>query len=370
MSGTSEELPPHDHAARRNRLRAVLADHEPAPDLLLVTGAANVRYLSGFTGSNGQLLIGAQTGDDRLVTDARYLDRAAHEAPDLPVLRSRDAPRAALRQLEGGRLAVEADHLSFAVGLALQERADEAGIELVATRGLVEQLRTVKDDAEVARLERACALTVQALEWLLGTVVAVGVSELELAVALEQRFVALGAEAAAFDSIVAAGPHAAAPHHAPTARPLARGDLLTIDCGARVEGYHADCTRTVAIGHLDEELAEVHELVRQAQAAGRAAVRAGCAAERVDAAAREVIEQAGHGPHFVHGTGHGVGLEIHEAPAVTRGATAPLRAGTALTVEPGVYLPKVGGVRIEDTVLVTDGAARVLTDLEHGLRVL
>ncbi len=363
-------MPPHDHAVRRGRLRAVLADHEPAPDLLLVTGSANVRYLSGFTGSNGQLLIGTQPDHDRLVTDARYLDRAAHEAAELPVLRSRDAPGAALTQVGAGRLAVEADHLTLAAGLALKERAAEAGADLVVSQGLVEQLRIVKDDAEVARLERACALTVEALGWLLDTVVGVGVTELDLAVALEQRFVALGAEAAAFPSIVASGPHSAAPHHAPTARALTHGDLLTIDCGARVEGYHADCTRTVAIGHLDDQLAEVHEVVRQAQAAGRAAVHDGATGDQVDTAAREVIEQAGHGAHFVHGTGHGVGLEIHESPGIARGSSAVLTDGTALTVEPGVYLPQRGGVRIEDTVLVAGGGARVLTDAPHGLRVM
>ncbi len=368
MSPEPAALPPHDHAARRDRLRASLARDEL--DLLLVTGAANVRYLSGFTGSNGQLLVGAHPDDDRLVTDARYLDRAASEAPELPVLRSRDATGAALTQVDGGRLAVEADHLSFASGRALEDRAAEAGADLVATQGLVEPLRAVKDDAEVARLERACAVTVEALGWLLDTVVAVGVSELDLARALEARFVALGAEAAAFPTIVASGPHGAAPHHAPTARPLTRGDPLTVDCGARVDGYHADCTRTVAIGHLDDPLAQVHAIVEQAQAAGRAAALAGATGGQVDAAARTVIERAGHARHFVHGTGHGVGLEIHEAPSIARGSSAALTSGTALTVEPGVYLSQVGGVRIEDTVLVTDGAARVLTAAPRGLRVL
>jgi Xaa-Pro aminopeptidase len=362
-------LPPHDHAARRDRLRAELADAEV--DLLLVTAPANVAYLSGFTGSNGQVLVARDASEDRLVTDARYEERAAAEAPDLPATLSRDAVAVAFERLDGGRLGVEAEHLSWAAGRDLEGRARDHGVDPVATTGLVEALRVVKDEAELARLANACQLTVDALHWLVEEVVAVGRTERELAVALERRFVDLGADGVAFPSIVASGPNAAVPHHAPTDRPLQPGDLLTIDCGAQVGGYHADCTRTYAIDHLDDELVRVHELVRTAQEAGRAAAVAGATSGDVDAAAREVIEAAGYGDRFVHGTGHGVGLDIHEAPAVARGARATLAPRTALTVEPGVYLPGTGGVRIEDTIVVTaDGSPTTLTAAPRDLRVL
>lgn len=340
-------------------------------DLLLLTDPVNVRYLSGFTGSNGQVVIADRPGDDRLVTDDRYAARAADEAPDLAVTLSRDAAGVALVLGRDGTLAVEAGHLSWAAGQRLQTRAQQAGVQLLPTTGMVEQLRLVKDDAEVARLALACELTEVALQWLFDEVVAVGRTERELATALERRFVDTGAEGVAFPSIVAGGVHTAVPHHAPSERPLQRGDLLTVDCGALIDGYHADHTRTVAIGTLDEELTRVHALVAQAQEAGRRAVGTGVAAGEVDAAAREVIERVGYGDRFVHGTGHGVGLVIHEAPAVAKGSAARLEAGMALTVEPGIYLPGLGGVRIEDTIVVTAaGPARCLTDSPRELRVI
>jgi Xaa-Pro aminopeptidase len=362
-------LPPIDHRAHRAASRSRLGDE--GMTALLVTAPASVRYLSGFAGSNGQLLLGADAANDRLITDERYLERAATEAPGLPVVVSRDPLSVAVEHLRGitGVLGFEADHLTWREGERLRELAAAAHLEVAPTSGLLTQIRVVKDGAELARLERACVITVEALAWLLDEVASPGRTERELAIALERRFADLGADGVAFPSIVAAGPNGAVPHHAPTDRPLASGELLTVDCGALVDGYHADCTRTIAIGDVGEDLRAIHDLVQQAQAAGRAAATAGVAAGAVDAAARDVIEAAGHGERFVHGTGHGVGLEIHEAPAVSRGARATLAAGTALTVEPGIYLPGVGGVRIEDTIVVTaDGPARILTDLSRELR--
>jgi Xaa-Pro aminopeptidase len=356
----------------------VLAD--AGLDLLLVTAPSNVAYLSGFTGSNGQVLVVRDAGsgegdDDRLITDARYVARAAEEAPGMPVVLSRDPIEVALvaAQRSGGAavLGVEAHHLTWAAARDLDDRARACGVTIEPTTGLVERLRVVKDDVEVERLRLACHLTVEALTWLVDEVVAVGRTERELAVALERRFVDLGADGVAFPSIVASGPNAAIPHHAPGDRRLQAGDLLTIDCGAQVGGYHADCTRTFAIGDVGEELTRVYEVVRAAQEAGRAAAVAGATGGDVDAAARGVVEAAGYGEAFVHGTGHGVGLDIHEAPAVAKGSRATLRAGTALTVEPGVYLPGIGGVRIEDTIVVTaDGSPTVLTPAPRDLRVL
>jgi Xaa-Pro aminopeptidase len=340
-------------------------------DVLLVTGPANVRYLSGFSGSSGQVLLTATASRDRLVTDDRYAGRAAVEAPDLPPEISRDPAGVALAASRSATLAVEAAHLTWAAAQDLRTRSQAQGTRVVGTTDLVEPFREVKDEVELTRLAEACEVTVAALAWLFDGPARVGRTERELAVALERRFVDLGADGVAFPSIVAGGPNAAIPHHTPSERPLVAGDLLTVDCGAVVDGYHADCTRTVAVGHLDAELDAVYQLVLAAQRAGRDAAVAGATAGDVDAAARSVIDEGGHGDRFVHGTGHGVGLEIHEAPAVARGSRATLRAGTALTVEPGVYLPGLGGVRIEDTIVVTaDGPARTLTDTPRDLRVL
>lgn len=370
-AASTSPRPRPDHAARRARLLPAL--DAAGVDLLLVTAPSNVRYLTGFSGSNGQLLLTRDPEADRLVTDDRYLLRAAGEAPDLAVVASRDPGGVAIAAAEGGagsRLGVEAADVSWASAERLRDRAAERSVELVPTGGLVEALRTVKDDHEVALLAEACAITVAALDELVRTHLRPGVTERALAVALERRFVDLGADGVAFPSIVAAGPNGAVPHHTPTDRPIADGELVTVDCGALVGGYHADCTRTVAVGEVAGELAEVHALVGRAQEAGRRAAVAGARAATVDAVAREVIAEAGYGDRFVHGTGHGVGLEIHEAPAVAKGSAATLDAGTALTVEPGVYLPGIGGVRIEDTIVVTaDGPPRVLTDIPRSLRV-
>ncbi|MFP4234489.1 MAG: M24 family metallopeptidase [Nitriliruptoraceae bacterium] len=369
------DLPPHDHAGRRDRLRAELADERGGH--ALVTDPRNVRYLTGFTGSNGQLLLGPDEATTVLITDQRYDGRAASESGDLARVLDRDPVGVALARLtavhtDQPRLIVEADHLTWAAARDLQARADVAGVGVVAATELLASLRVVKDDAEVARLEAACRITTEGLAWLLEEVVAPGRTEREVALALEQRFRQLGADGAAFPSIVAAGRNGAIPHHEPTDTPLEPGDLLTIDCGALVDGYHADHTRTVAIGRSpDPELVHVHEVVQAAQAAGRRMVQAGVRAAAVDGATRSVIAEAGYGDRFVHGTGHGVGLQIHEAPAVAKGSAATLAVGNVLTVEPGIYLPGRGGVRIEDTVVVTaEPPARVLTDTPRELRIL
>ncbi len=360
--------PAHDHAARRGRVRG--------DDLLLVTDPVSVRYLSGFTGTNGQLLVAPDADADRLITDDRYRERAALEAPDLDLIRTRDPAGAALDAVTGAgaagaRLAVEADHLTWAAARDLLDRAQERGVEVEPTTDRVSDHRRIKDDAEIARLAEACAITERSLAWLVAEVVAPGRSERGLARDLERRFVDDGADGVAFPSIVASGPNAAVPHHEPGERTLRPGDVLTIDCGALVDGYHADHTRTVAVGHLDGWLTEIHQVVMAAQAAGRAAVVAGAAAKDVDQAARSVIDDAGYGERFVHGTGHGVGLEIHEAPAVGQGSAGRLLGGMALTVEPGIYLPGLGGVRIEDTLVVAaDGPARHLTDSPRDLVVI
>ncbi len=364
------DLPRPDHPARRARLAEQLRDLDV--DALLVTGPANVRYLAGFTGSNGQLLL-VTDGTPLLLTDGRYEEQAAHECPDVQVVLDRGWTKTAVAlavDADVRRLAIEADHVSYAEGAALMWEAGQAGVTPEALHGQVEELRTVKDEHELAALRRACQLTSEAFTALLDDIVP-GTTERHLAVRLERLMVDLGAEAPAFPTIVASGPNSAIPHHQPTDRPLQTGDLVKLDFGARVAGYHADMTRTVAVGEPADELRRIHDIVRAAQAAGVAAARAGVPAGAVDDACRGHIAAAGYADRFVHGTGHGVGLDIHEAPAVAHGVRATLPARTTLTVEPGIYLPGVGGVRIEDSVVVRpEGPPDVLTTSPHELLVL
>jgi Xaa-Pro aminopeptidase len=233
------------------------------------------------------------------------------------------------------------------------------GVQLVPVDGAVETLRAVKDDEERELIRRAQAATDAAFEDVLD-LLAVGISEQQVARELERLLRDEGADALAFDSIVAFGENAAEPHHEPSHRQLEEGDVVKLDFGGRVEGYHADMTRTLAFGSLASELRKMHDVVREAQQAGIDAVRAGVTGTQVDAAARQVIESAGFGDRFVHGTGHGVGLEIHEAPWLGRAKDEPLPAGAVVTVEPGVYVPGLGGVRIEDMVEVTPDGGRVV----------
>jgi Xaa-Pro aminopeptidase len=240
----------------------------------------------------------------------------------------------------------------------------------VVTTGLVEGARAVKDRDEIASLARACDITVRALEVLMDEV-RVGDTEIAVARRLEQLFGELGAEDRAFDTIVGSGPHSAIPHHQPGRRTLAAGDLVVVDCGARVDGYHADMTRTFVVGRDPEPWqAELHAAVERAQAAATAAYRAGAVARELDAIARGNLTESGLGDRFTHGLGHGVGLEIHEAPNVGARSTGTIGADMVITVEPGAYLPGRGGVRIEDTLVVSDAAPRILTEAPRGLRVV
>ena len=370
-------LPAPDHAARRDRLTEVLDGLAPAPHsaALLVTGTANLRWATGFTGSNGALLL---TPDGAtLLTDARYEGRVAVECAGLDAHITRQLLPSALElAAEAGvdRLCFEGDHVSHRTGTDLQAEAAETRLaDLVSVHGVVERLRTTKDDAELARLARACAVTEDVLDRVLALGLA-GRTEREIALLVEQGFRDRDA-GVGFDTIVAAGPNGAIPHHEPTTRVIDHGDLVTIDCGARIDGYHADTTRTVAAGALPTgeaaELVDVFALVADAQEAGVRRATDGTPTRLVDAASRDLLTDAGYGEQFVHGCGHGVGLEIHEAPAVSTTASATLEPRTALTVEPGVYLPARGGVRIEDTVVVTDdGPALRLTTSPHDLLVV
>jgi Xaa-Pro aminopeptidase len=342
---------PDMHAARRDQVQARVAALDA--DAALITYRPNVRYLTGLASSNAALLVPA-AGPCVLATDSRYTLAAQRDCPDLELLTERFLVPAfgALAAGRGyRRLLFEAQDVTVASHRKLA--AEAAGVDLAPFGLEIEELRTVKDDAELDLLAAACRISCQAFEELLPTI-RPGITERQLATAIERRMVDIGAEAPAFDTIVASGPNGAIPHHAPGERQLQRGDLVTIDFGARSGGYHADMTRTVSIGEPAQWQRDTYELVARAQQAGMAAARPGAALTEVDAAARDLIREAGHGEHFRHGLGHGVGLEVHEAPMLGYESAGRLAARVPVTIEPGIYLPGMGGVRIED-ILVVDG---------------
>jgi Xaa-Pro aminopeptidase len=351
---------------RLPRLRQALAE-SGQPDALLVTSLTNVRYLTGFTGSAGMLFV--LPGETVLMTDGRYgtqaaeqLDAASVEARIEISPAAQQADQAAVLLPPGSvkALALEAAHVSWARQQAFADKWFP-GLELVPTVGLVEALRRVKDPGELDRLAEAARIADEALA-AVRPVLSDGLSEADFGRALDFEMRALGATAPSFETIVASGPNAAMPHHRPDSRPIGRTEPVVIDFGALFDGYCSDMTRTVWVDRVgDARLEEAVELVLASQAAGVAAVRPGTACVDVDRACRSVIEDAGWGERFVHGTGHGVGLEIHEAPSVSAFSTDTLEVGHVVTVEPGVYLPGIGGVRIEDTVVVTEDGCRPLT---------
>ncbi|HEY8373842.1 MAG TPA: Xaa-Pro peptidase family protein [Pseudonocardiaceae bacterium] len=359
---------PESHARRRAALRELLREQEL--DALLVTDLLNIRYLTGFTGSNAALLVHAadEPGDERrtvFCTDGRYLTQAGAQVPDLERVIERPSDlalvaRAARKAGEYRRTGFESHRVTVEAFDALGKAGE--GMELVRFPNAVERLRVIKDDGEVEALRMACAAADRALADLIEHGgLRPGRTEKEIARELENRMLDYGAAGPSFETIVATGPNSAVPHHRPTDAVLRQGDFVKMDFGALVDGYHSDMTRTVVLGRPEDWQRELYELVATAQAAGRAALRVGADVRAVDAAARSVIEKAGHGERFLHGLGHGVGLEIHEAPALSRTGEGTLAAGMAVTVEPGVYIAGRGGVRIEDTLVVRDGEPELLT---------
>jgi Xaa-Pro aminopeptidase len=350
------------HASRRTALRALV--REAGLDALLVTDLVNVRYLTGFTGSNAALLLHAD-GDARTLfgTDGRYLTQSAAQVPDLEPVIERATARTLVGRagaLDVAALGFESDAVTVEGHRVLVDAAE--GVTLERAPGLVQQLRVVKDDAEIDALRRACAIADAALAGLIEAGgIRAGRTERDVALDLEERMRRLGAEAPAFESIVAAGANSAIPHHSPTGAELRRGDLVKLDFGALVDGYHSDMTRTLVLGPPADWQRELYDLVARSQAAGRAAVLPGTEVSDVDRASRSVIADAGRGEQFLHGLGHGVGLQIHEAPALSASGRGALAEGMAVTVEPGVYLEGRGGVRIEDTLVVRAGAAEPIT---------
>ncbi|HTV11225.1 MAG TPA: Xaa-Pro peptidase family protein [Acidimicrobiales bacterium] len=369
QASLAKALPPMDYRGRADALRTAMEG--AGCEALLVSKVVNVRYLTGFSGSAAMLLL--TPGDVILVTDGRYQAQAQEElARSGAPARLEAAPVAEQQDLLSdltaafGTVGVEAEHVSWARQRALEQGWGRRKA-LVPTMGLVERLRERKCAGEVARIAAACTIADRALAAVEG-MLEERPSEVEVAVALDAEMRRLGAEGLAFETIVASGPNAALPHHSPSPRRVRPGELLVVDFGARVEGYRSDMTRTFAPGgngagvaRARGELARISHVVLASQDAGLSAVREGASGGEVDRACREVVEAAGLGDFFVHGTGHGVGLEIHEAPSLAKPSKDILSTGQVLTVEPGVYIPGLGGARTEDTVLVTDAGCELLT---------
>ncbi len=340
-------------SARLDRLRQSL--EEP----LLVSNGSNIRYLVGFASSNAALLV--EPDGARLFSDFRYAE-AGREVEDVEFVEAKRNLFAHLAELLSGRIGFEADATSY----AHYETLAGGDLELVPRRGLVEALRAVKDEGELSAIREAGKITSEAYARFAEERFT-GRTERELAWRLDSLFHELGAVGPAFETIVAGGANGARPHSRPTDATIEAGTTVVIDAGAQVDGYCADCTRTFATGPLPDELKEAYSACLQGQEAGLEAACAGTTGVDADAAARAVIEEAGFGEEFGHGLGHGVGIDVHEAPRLSRESSDTLAAGNVVTIEPGVYLGGLGGIRIEDLVVVTDGEPEILTSFTKEL---
>lgn len=356
-----------DHRARAG---AVLARVDAGA--LVVNDPCNVRYLTGFTGSNGAAVVSSD--GLVLVTDGRYLDQAAAECPAAEIVQAREVLSAGVRvalDRSGDPVAIEAEHVSIAAHRRLASTFP--GVDLHLASGAVEQQRRRKDSGERTLIARACALVGEAVTTTAAEV-RPGMTERRVASRLEELLLDLGADGLGFEPIVAGGPNSAIPHHQPSTRELQPGDLLKIDAGALVDGYRSDLTRMFVVGaQPTARQLELHSVVAAAAAAARDALAPGVPVETVVAASTTVLAEAGCADRFTHGLGHGVGLEIHEAPLLAAGVAGTIEAGDVLTIEPGVYFPGFGGVRIEDTLAVTgapDGSSRVVECLTTVTREL
>ena len=341
---------------RIDRLRELV--DEP----LLVTSLVNVRYLTGFSSSNAALLV--EPDRVQLFADFRYAEAGA-KVPGVEFTITKRAVAGDLAQRLSGRIGFEAGALPY----AQYEVLAAGGLDLVPTHGLVEGLRAVKDEDEIARIRAATEVANAAFARFAQERV-LGRTERELAWAMDTFLHEAGADDNAFPTIVAAGPSGANPHTTPGDRVVEEGQSVVVDAGAVLDGYCSDCTRTFAAGRLDGDLQEAYDLCLRAQLAGLEGVRPGVSGVDADAAARDVIEAAGHGAHFGHGLGHGLGMEVHELPRVSTESAETLAAGNVTSVEPGVYIPGRGGIRIEDLVVVRDGGPEILTSFTKELVTL
>ena len=342
------------------RVEGLIQALEPGLEGILISSPENRRYLSGFTGSAGVLIITPETA--RLATDFRYYEQVRQQAPEFELVEvSQRVEPVLARELA----ALGLERIGFESAAITHETYERwrnalSSVELVPTTGLVEGLRAVKDESELAAIAEAVRIADEAIEQMMDTI-RPGMTERQVAWDLEVYMRTHGAEALAFTTIVAAGPHAAMSHAVVTERPIQRGEPVVIDMGARVEGYCSDITRSFCVGEADERYLQVWNTVLEAQLAAEDQIRAGMTGIQADAIARDIIYGAGYEGRFGHGLGHGVGLAIHEEPRAGMTATGVLPAQTVLTVEPGIYIPGWGGVRIEDMVVVGEEGCRILT---------
>jgi Xaa-Pro aminopeptidase len=354
-----------EHTKRRKALLAELASRKL--DCLLVTHPANWYYLTGFTGESGALVV-SQHGAT-LLTDGRFTVQAKEETRGVKIELQQGglfpALGAVLRKKNHGRIGYDANQLTIAQWNTLRKALGSSGRGFEAN-GLVERLRTRKDAQELAVMRKAAILAGEVLESVL-KLVKPGVRESELGAEIEYQMKKRGASGASFETIVASGSRGALPHARPTAKKLRKNELVVLDLGAILGHYCSDMTRTVHVGRASKRVREWYRSVLEAQEAAVAAVRAGVTCGEVDAAARNVLKKNGLEQYFVHSTGHGLGLEVHEEPRVARGQTVRLEAGNVITIEPGVYVEGVGGIRIEDDVVVQAGRNEVLTRVKRDL---
>jgi Xaa-Pro aminopeptidase len=354
-------------STRADRVEARLAERDAG--VLLVTDLINLRYLTGFTGTNGMCLLGP--GVRRFITDFRYVEQAERQVRDFDYCEQ--GPQDFLEALRDGwpagevRLGFEDQHLSVRQHERLRGLLPDS-VTLVPAGGLVEAERAVKEPQELDAIRAAARLADEALEEILEEGL-VGRTEREVVLALENAMRRRGAEPS-FPTIVASAEHGALPHAVARDVPIPRDTLVTIDWGAQLDGYCSDCTRTFATGPLTDEQIEIYRVVERAQASSLEAVAAGRSGREIDAVARDLIDGAGHAEHFGHGLGHGVGLQVHEAPRLARTSKDDLRAGNVVTVEPGVYVSGLGGVRIEDLAIVREDGFEVLSGLPKALRTV
>lgn len=354
-------MPPWED--RRDRVRSQI--RKKRGDAMLISSATNVGYLSGFTGEDSFLVIGKEC--DILVSDSRFVEQLKEECPglDLHIRRVNQTQSEGiadvLNRLKARRVLVESSALSLAQFEALSTRLPK--VEFIPSSGLVEELRMIKDKQEVQAIQRAIDIAQRAMMALKSSILP-GQTELELAADLEHWIRKFGGEGCSFKSILAVGPRAALPHAPPSLKRIDEHDFVLMDWGARAGRYVSDLTRVWVTARIPPKLERIYAVVAAAQQKAIDAIRPGVLAQDVDAAARTVIEQAGYGKHFGHGLGHGIGMDVHEAPRLAPSQAKPLQAGMVVTVEPGIYLPGFGGVRIEDDVLVTRDGHQVLSSLE------
>ncbi|MBC8264235.1 MAG: aminopeptidase P family protein [Anaerolineales bacterium] len=343
---------------RLTKLREILTTE--GLDAILITQPENRRYLSGFTGSAGVLLISQEQAV--LATDFRYYEQVEKQAPDFQLAEVKDEFKTVLpelvQQLGAKRVGFESAHLTVDQHREWQEVVE--GFELATTKELVTRMRAVKDEDELSRIKKAIALADQAIARIVGFIEP-GMTEKEVAWELEVFMRTHGAEKLAFDIIVGSGPNGAMPHASASERVIQAGEPIVIDMGAMVGGYNSDLTRTICAGRPDDKFREIYDIVLEAQLAAEQSIRPGMQGKQADDIARQVIEKAGYGENYGHGLGHGVGLAVHEKPGVGRLSEDVLEPGMVFTVEPGIYLPGWGGVRIEDIVVMREDGVEVLT---------